>query len=314
MADAYTQVSSVPNLVQTAYDKLIESQNRLLPLLRSLPDKHPADVTSAGSSVTLQKYNDLAESSAELTELVDPDATAVPATTSLNVAFREFGRVVFRSKKLDLTSLSKIDPIIVDLLARDMAVSLDNEVGTVLYGTQVTNVVYAAGTSTGTVTEASRIKADSVRQIVTGLRARAASPRRGDLYACYIHPNVALDLRTETGANAWRDDHKYAAPDMFWPGETGVYEGAFFVESARMKAAKDGVSGTPNASVYRTIFAGRQALSEVVWEEPHSVIGDIPVDKLQRHRPFGWYGALNWAVYRPENVVRFESSASIKVP
>lgn len=313
MADAYTQVSSVPSLVQTAYDKLIESQNRLMPLLRSLPDKHPADITSAGSSVTLQKYSDLPLGSSELTELVDPDATALPATTSLNIAFREFGRVVFRSKKLDLTSLAKIDPIIVDVLARDMAVSLDDEVGTILYGAQVTNVTRAAGrATTGAVATTDVIKAQDVRTIVAGLRTRAANPRRGDLYAGYIHPNVALDLRTETGANAWRDDHKYAAPDMFWPGETGVYEGVFFVESARMKKASDGAAGTPNASVYRTIFAGAQALAEVVWEEPHSVIGDIPVDKLQRHRPFGWYGSLNWAVYRPENVVRYESSATIQ--
>lgn len=308
MADTYTQVSTVPLLVQTAYDKLIESQNRHVPLLRSLPDKHVGDPTSAGSSVTLQRYNDLAESSAELTELVDPDAVAIPATTPINVAFREFGRVVYRSKKLDLTSLSKIDPVIVDLLARDMAVSLDNEVGVFLYGG--TNVRRAGGAgTTGGLAASTRLTAQDVRVIVTTLRTNAASPRRGELYWCGIHPNVALDLRTETGANAWRDDHKYAAPDMFWPGETGVYEGAFFVESARMKKAAD---GTTAASVYRTMFAGRQALAEVQWENAHSVVGDIPVDKLKRHRPFGWYGALNWGRYREENLFRFESSASIQ--
>lgn len=308
MADAYTQISSVPTLVQTAYDKLIESQNRLMPLLRNLPDKHPADITSAGSSVTLQKYSDLPLGSSELTELVDPDATALPATTSLNIAFREFGRVVFRSKRLDLTSLAKIDPIIVDVLARDMAVSLDDEVGTILYGG--TNVARPSNrATTGAVTTTDVIKSQDVRVMIAGLRTRAANPRRGDLYAAYVHPNVALDLRTETGANAWRDDHKYAAPDLFWAGETGVYEGAFWVESARMKKASDGAA---SASVYRTVFCGTQALAEVVWEEPHSVIGDIPVDKLQRHRPFGWYGALNWARYREENLVRYESSATIQ--
>lgn len=308
MVDAYTQVSSVSNLVQTAYDKMVESQNRHAVLLRSLPDKSVADPTSAGSSYTLQKYNDLAVSSAELTELVDPDAVAVPQTTTLNVAFREFGRVVFRSHKLDLTSLTQVDPIIVDLLARDQAVSLDNEIGTILYAG--TNVTYGGtgNAATADVAAGDNITADNVRVIRTKLRNRAATPRRGELYWCGIHPNVAHDLRAATGAGSWREDHRYAAPDLFWPGELGIYEGHFFIESARMKNATD---GTASAVVYRTLFAGKQALAEVVWEEPRTVIADIPVDKLQRHRPFGWRGALNWAIYRQENLERLETTATL---
>lgn len=308
MVDAYTQVSSVSNLVQTAYDKMVESQNRHAVLLRMLPDKTVADPTSAGSSYTLQKYNDLAVSSAELTELVDPDAVAVPQTTTLNVAFREFGRVVFRSHKLDLTSLTQVDPIIVDLLARDQAVSLDNEIGTILYAG--TNVLYGGtgNAATADVAAGDNITADNVRVVRTLLRNRAASPRRGELFWCGIHPNVAHDLRAATGAGSWREDHRYAAPDTFWPGELGIYEGHYFIESARMKVAADGTTG---ANVFRTIFAGKQALAEVVWEEPRTVIADIPVDKLQRHRPFGWRGALNWAIYRQENMQRLETTATL---
>lgn len=308
MVDAYTQVSSVSNLVQTAYDKMVESQNRHSVLLRSLPDKTVADPTSAGSSYTLQKYNDLAVSSAELTELVDPDAVAVPQTTTLNVTFREFGRVVFRSHKLDLTSLTQVDPIIVDLLARDQAVSLDNEIGTILYAG--TNVTYGGtgNAATADVADGDNITADNVRVIRTKLRNRAASPRRGELYWCGIHPNVAHDLRAATGAGSWREDHRYAAPDVFWPGELGIYEGCFFIESARMKSNGVGTAAEP---VFSTLFAGKQALAEIVWEEPRTVIADIPVDKLQRHRPFGWRGALNWAIYRQENLERLETAATL---
>lgn len=307
MPDVYTQVSSVPALVQTAYDKLIEAQNRHEVLLRSLPDKHVADPTSAGSSFTLQRYNDLATGSRELTELQDPDAVAVPATTQINVIYREFGNVVFRSKKLDHTSLTTIDPIIVDLLARDLAVSLDDEVALKLYAG--TNVTFAStATSTATVADGMNIKSLDVKKIVTKLRNRAASPRQNDLYWCGIHPNIAHDLRVETGEGSWNDAHKYAAPDVFWPGVTGVYAGAFFMESSRMKSNGVGAVSEP---VFTTMFAGRQALAEVVWETPHAVVGDIPVDKLQRHRPFGWYGALNWAIYRQENLERYESASTL---
>jgi hypothetical protein len=133
MADAYTGVAAIAGLVTTAYDTAVESQNRHLPLLRALPDKHLVSPTHAGDTYRLFRYNDLAESSAELTETVDPDAVAVPNTTALDIGFREFGRIVYKTKKLDLTSMTKVDPIVVDLLARDQAVSLDAEVGTVLY-------------------------------------------------------------------------------------------------------------------------------------------------------------------------------------
>lgn len=305
MPDAFTGSAAVAGLVTTAYDTAIENQNRHVPLLRTLPDKHLVSPTHAGDNYTLFKYNDLAESSSLLTELTDPDAIAVPNVTPQSVAYKEFGRVLIKTKKLDLTSLAQIDPIIVDLLARDQSVSLDAEVGTVLYGG--TGVVYGgSATSTATVTAAMPVKAQDVRKIVTTLRENAASPRRGDLYWCGIHPRVALDLRTETGAGGWRDDHVHAAPDLFWAGETGQYEGAFFVESARMRVATDGAS---SAKVYRTMFAGRQALAEVVWEEPHTVVGDI-VDKLRRFRPFGWTGALNWARYRETNLIRLETGAT----
>jgi N4-gp56 family major capsid protein len=172
-------------------------------------------------------------------------------------------------------------------------------------------VEYAGNaTSTATVDAADLIKGQDVREIVTKLRTNAASPRRGELYWCGIHPHVALDLRTATGANEWRDDHKYTSPEGFWAGETGVYEGAFFVESARMKVATDGAASAKN---YRTVFAGRQAIAEVVWENPHTVIGEIPTDKLNRHRPFAWYGALNWARYRETNLFRLESGATLGV-
>lgn len=308
MVDAFTGSTTVSGLVTLAYDQSVAFANRHKVILRELPDKHLVDPTHAGSSYRLFKYQDLAESTAELTssETVDPDAVAIPNVVNLDVAFREFGRVVIETKRLSMTALSKVDPAIVNLLARDQRVTLDNEVGVVLYGG--TNVQRAEGrASTVTVTATDYIAAQDVRQIVTKLRTNAAEERMADLFWCGIHPNVALDLRTETGANAWRDDHKYASPEVFWPGVTGVYEGAFFQESARMKRDTDGASSAP---VYRTMFAGKEALAEVVWEAPTTVIGDI-TDKLKRFRPIGWKGSLNWARYREENLFRYESSATL---
>lgn len=306
---AFTGTAAMAGLVTTAYDQAVENANRLMPLLRSLPDKHVVDPTHVGSAYTLFKYADLATGSRLLSETVDTTPIAVPNVTSQVVAVKEFGTTVQKTKLLELTSLSKVDPIIVDLLARDQAVSLDDEVGTIAYGG--TNVLRAgARASTVTVTPTDVIKAADYRNIILKLREAAALPRRGDLYGVYMHPRVALDLRTETGANAWRDDHKYTSPEMFWTGETGQYEGGFVVESARMKNAADGQTGTPVTQVYRSLFFGVQALAEVVWEEPHTVIGE-QIDNLRRFQTYSWYGSLNWAVYRQENLYRYECAASI---
>ncbi len=98
-----------------------------------------------------------------------------------------------------------------------------------------------------------------------------------------------------------------SSQDRIWAGEIGTYEGAYFVESARLYNATDGSS---SARVYRTILAGQQALAEAVAEEPHVVIGPV-VDKLMRHRPMGWYGVLGFARYREEALYRIESGSSI---
>lgn len=302
---AFTGTAAIAGLVTTAYDQAVENQNRLTPLLRSLPDKHVVDPTHVGNAYTLFKYNDLATGSRLLSETVDTTPIAVPDVTPLTVTVKEFGTTVQKTKLLDLVSLAKVDPIIVDLLARDQAISLDDEVGTLAYGG---TGVYRSNNraSTVTVTATDVVKALDYRNMITKLRENAAMPKRGDLYGVYMHPRVALDLRTETGAAAWRDDHKYTSPELFWTGETGVYEGGFVVESARMKKATDGAAA---ATVYRSLFFGAQALAEVVWEEPHTIIGE-QIDNLRRFRTFSWYGSLNWARYREENLFRYESAAA----
>jgi len=101
--------------------------------------------------------------------------------------------------------------------------------------------------------------------------------------------------------------HEYSAAENIWAGEIGNFEGAYFIESPRLRKANDGDSSIP---VYRTFLAGQQALAEAVAEEPHVVIGPV-VDKLMRQRPIGWYGVLGHAIYRQEALFRIESASSI---
>ena len=303
--------SNGAGLVQKAYDRLVEFALRSQPLLRSVADKRPARQSMPGSSVVFQIYSDLSKATTALSEQVDPDSVAIGAPTAVTVVLNEYGNAVLTTRKLQLMSLAEVDPAIANIVAFNMADSIDEIVQTELRGG--TNVIYASNasgtraTATTNVTGAHTLKAADIRLAVAKLRAGKAVARKGSLYWCAIHPEVSHDLRAETGSASWRLPHEYQSNAEIWAGEIGTFEGAYFIESPRMYNATDGGS---SARVFRTILAGQQALAEAVAEEPHVVIGNV-TDKLMRLRPIGWYGVLGFKRYREEALYRIESSSSI---
>jgi N4-gp56 family major capsid protein len=303
--------SNGAGLVQKAYDRLVEFALRSQPLLRSVADKRPARQSMPGSSVVFQIYNDLTKATTPLSEQVDPDSVAIGTPSAVTVVLNEYGNAVLTTRKLQLMSLAEVDPAIANIVAFNMADSIDEVVQTELRGG--TNVIYASNasgaraTATTNVTGAHTLKAADIRLAVAKLRAGKAVARKGSLYWCAIHPEVSHDLRAETGAASWRLPHEYQSNAEIWAGEIGNFEGAYFIESPRMYNATDGGS---DARVFRTILAGQQALAEAVAEEPHVVIGNV-TDKLMRLRPIGWYGVLGFKRYREEALYRIESSSSI---
>lgn len=313
MANIPTTTVSMANLVQTAYDRMVEFALRSQPLFRSVADKRPAQQAMPGSSVVLELYQDLAQQTALLNETVDPDAVAIGNPTTVSITLNEYGNAVLVTRKLDLFSLSDIDPAVANIVAYNLADSVDEVVQTVLRGgTQVIRrnagvLIYNGGT-TAAVAAGDIFNSAAVRLAVAKLRTQKVWPRKGSLYWCGIHPEVSHDLRAETGSAAWRDPHNYSAPGNIWAGEIGSYEGAYFIETPRAFSALDGPGGT--GRVFRSYFAGQQALAEAVAEEFHVVVGPV-VDKLMRQRPIGWYGVAGWNIYRQEALIRVETSSSI---
>jgi len=316
MANAYTTTGSSSlggtlgsaGLVQKAYDRLLEFALRAEPLIRSVADKTPTNQSIPGSTVVLQRYVDLSAVSSALTEDVDPDAVALSTPTTTTITLQEYGNSVLVTRALELFSLADVDPAIANIIAFNLADSIDGIAMTALRGG--TNVIYSGSTatSTATITAAATLSSANVRKAVAKLRAGKTIARKGSLYWAGIHPEVSHDLRAETGSSGWLLPNQYgSAQDRIWAGEIGTYEGAYFVESPRLYNTTDGAS---SARVYRTILAGQQALAQAVAEEPHVVIGPV-VDKLMRHRPMGWYGVLGFARYREEALYRIESGSSI---
>jgi N4-gp56 family major capsid protein len=253
MADAYTSTGSSSlggtvnsaGLVQKAYDRLVEFALRSQPLLRSVADKRPSPGTLPGSSISLQLYNDLTSATATLSETVDPDAVALATPNLVSLTLNEYGNAVVTTRKLQLFSLADVDPAVANIVAYNMADSIDKLVMTELRGGS--NVRYSRDTSdtptsTATVEETDTMKAADIRFAVAKLRGLNAVPRKGSLYWVGIHPEVSHDLRAETGGASWRNPHEYQSNQEIWSGEIGQFEGAYFVESNRLYAFGDGAN------------------------------------------------------------------------
>jgi N4-gp56 family major capsid protein len=241
MANAYTTTGSASlggtvgsaGLVQKAYDRLIEFALRAQPLIRNVADKTPARQSIPGSSVVLQRYVDLTKKLSTLTEDVDPDAVALATPTYTTITLAEYGNAVLVTRALELFSLADVDPAVANIIAYNMADSLDDVAQNVLRGGD--NALYGGTrTSTATLTSSDVFTSALARKATAKLRANKAIPRKGSLYWAGIHPEVAHDLRAETGVGSWRQPHEYQSNDQIWAGEIGTYEGAFYVESPRL--------------------------------------------------------------------------------
>ena len=236
-------------LVQKAYDRLLEFALRSEPLIRSVADKRPARQAFPGSTVVLQRYVDLDQKTTALTETTDPDAVALSTPTSVTITLAEYGNAVLVTRALELFSLADVDPAIANIIAYNLADSIDSVAMTTLRGG--TNVLRGGSvTSTAAVSAGGTITSAQLRRAVAKLRANKAKARRGSLYWTGIHPEVSHDLRAETGNMGWNFVHAQSAPAVndIWAGEIGDYEGAFFVESPRMYNAKDGADQTALAT------------------------------------------------------------------
>lgn len=192
---AFTDTTNLgKNLVQTAYDRYVEFALRTAVTYRAVVDKRPVQQSMPGSSVVFNIYPDMSPVTAPLTETVDPDAVAIPQTSTVTCTLQEWGNAVQITRKLRLFSLSDVDPAVADLVAYNMVDSLDRQVMTLAAGG--TNVIrenggkmIINGGTTAAVTSTDIFKSRDARAVVAGMRNRAALPREGELYIGYINPD-----------------------------------------------------------------------------------------------------------------------------
>ena len=305
---SFTGTSDISNLVKAAYDQYVRMALRSIPVMRALADVKPVQQAMPGSSVVFSIYSDLAAATSTLTETSDVSSIALGNPSQVTVTLNEYGSAVTTTKKLNLTSFNDVDAALADIIAYNAADSIDSVVATVLTGGS--NVIYGGNaTTTNTIDSSDTISVADIRNAVTELRTNKALPRLGELYAAYLHPRQAADLRAESGTGGFQDIVKYTdnVSKTIIPGSVGVIEGAFVVETPRVPYAAN--TNSPAVNVYKAVVAGREALAEAMGQDINTVIGP-EIDALRRFRTIGWYYFGGFARLREAALYRIESSAS----
>jgi N4-gp56 family major capsid protein len=303
-----TGTSDISALVKTAYDQYVRMALRSIPVMRAIADVKPVQQAMPGSSVVFSIYSDLAQATSTLTETSDVSSIALGNPNQVTVTLNEYGSAVTTTKKLNLTSFNDVDSALADIIAYNSADSIDAVVASVL--TSGSNVIYAGtsgATTTNTITSTDVMSVVAIREAVTSLRTNKAVPRINDLYAAYLHPRQAADLRAESGTGGFQALTQYVDRTPFVAGAVGVIEGAFVIETPRVPFAAN--TQSPAVNVYKAVIAGREALAEAQGQDISTVIGP-EIDALRRFRTIGWYYMGGFARLREAALYRIESASS----
>lgn len=305
MADIFSGATSaagsgqLTNQVLTAYQRSAFFALRAGLVFDPFAKVKPGDVTSPGNPVKFPFWSDMAIATTALTETVDVDAVAL-GDSLVTVTPYEYGNAVLLTLRLRTDDfLIGFDSDVANVLNYNMVNTIDR---------LARNAVDAAGTEvihTGATAETDIIAADDltialVRNQRAKLSAASVMPWDSSSYGSIIHPDVAYDLKAESGDGAWTAAAQYSDPSRIWNDEIGLFAGIRFVESPRAKINTNGGSST--VDVYTTYFFGQEFLAKAESIPPHMVLGPV-TDKLQRFQPLGWhtyvgYGELRSAASR----------------
>ena len=310
--DVYTLQASL-DYSKTAYEQLAYFALRPELYFDALADVKPSNQSMPGATVTFTIQSDLAIASTALNESTDVSAVAM-ADSTVSLTLAEYGNAVITTALLRGTAFIDIDEAVANVVGYNAGISLDSLAVNVLRAG--TNVNFAAGsTARNNITPSNVLVANDVRAATAALR-RANVATIGGYYMGFVHPDVSYDLRGQTGAATWNEPHAYNQPDQIWTGEIGSFGGVRFIETPRAPVFADAGSSTTNTDVYRSLFAGRQALAKaysyVDGNGPLPIVVPGPItDHLRRFVPLGWYWLGAYGIFRQVALLGVESASAL---
>lgn len=313
MADVYTGATSdvstgqLTNQVLTAYQRTALFALREGVVFDQFAKVKPGNVTSPGNPVKFLFWDDMTAATTPLDEQTDVDAVGL-SDALVTVTPDEYGNAVLLTIRIRTDDfLIGFDSDVANLLSYNMLDTIDTLARTAVDA--ATNVEYVGQATEGAVTASNKITAALVREKRAALKSASVAPWSGSSYAAVIHPDVAYDLKSETGEAAWTAPAiRNEGGARVWNDEIGTYGGFRFMESARAKLNADG--GSTTVDTYTTYFFGREFLAKAQSIAPRLIMGPV-TDKLRRFQPLGWHTYEGWGVLRQAAIQRLVSASSI---
>jgi N4-gp56 family major capsid protein len=241
MADAYV------NQAATDFSQLVWSQALLWPLRDELVFDAVATQRSTtenmrGKSVTFTFPNDIAVQTADLDEVVNPDAITMTDST-VNIALKEKGATMISTALARATGFVDLDEVLLNLVGFNAGSSLDTIAATAL--TAGSNKQYQETLANdAALTSAKTLTTKTLEQAKANLRRNNVGKINGN-YWLFLHPNQLLDLRLESGVVSWRQPREQGGLNGYElvNGMEGEWAGFNLITTNREPFTADAGSG-----------------------------------------------------------------------
>ena len=289
-----TTTSVLSGQVQTGYDVAAKFALRSIPIFDQFATVKAGSLTNPGDVVSFTIWTDIATQTSALNEVTDVTPVAL-ASSAVTVTPLEYGMTTVTTAKLRSdTLLPAFSSDQVNVVAYNMANSLDVVCRTVMEASGTERWIGQASEAAITATDI--LTADEVRTEHAAIVGANVMPFGSD-YAWVIHPDVAYDLKSETGDGAWIAPSQYVNTEKIYNNEIGKFAGFKFIESTRALLSAD--AGASAVDTYHNYIFGAENTAKAVSIAPGLVQGPI-TDYLKRLVPLGWYGYLGYDTFRAE--------------
>ena len=263
---------------------------------------------NSGKNITFNRYAPLSVATATLSEGTNP-STVQPSGTQVTAALAQYGNVAAVTDLLFVTSIDREAKEKTDLMAQNMAETLDQLIRDELF-TGAT-VQFAAGRAALTaVTSADLLTSTEVRKARRTLRKNNAMPFEDGSYLGKIGPDTSFDLVNDS---VWLAVSEYgdSAKSAIFQNEVGKLFQVRFVE-----ATSNQKSESSSVTVFSNFIHGQQAFGTVDLDTlPNGLIikqsGDQDTSNaLNLFMTIGWKAAFVAKTLNANWLVNIKTAAS----
>jgi N4-gp56 family major capsid protein len=245
-----------------------------------------------GSNATFRSvaYSDLPENGQVRIEHGDSD----PDVESLDISFVEFvgaqyGRTVGLEDTARDRSPHNLQTAIVNAVARDIAVSVDN-VPKTLYANAGADLFAGTGNDAlGEVGSGDTLTGSLIKDAVAILRSSDVKPLANGLYACVASP---LALRGLFADDKFVDEMKDADPSSFLTGQVAKYAGCAIIDAGSRGIVSDGAGEGSVDVFFATVIGADAVFAALGGLQIIPVTGADHSDALARRDLYSWKGLL----------------------